>query len=1057
MRCLITLFSVILFFFPAFAVSPASEPQGTFYVAVDGKDSNSGTLDAPVASLARAIQLAERNPEPAAVVVRGGTYFLENTVMVRRSVKKSRLLIRAADGESVIFDGSVPLGEAEPLEGVPDVYTVNGDFGAGDREPPPIWDETGRHFRKLSSLEAVSATDYSNVLLDERTMAFRYIKDISPSGAGLRTNRRGVVSGIRILRDNVTVQGIEFRNFISIRSASGIIIGDTGKVTSGEKGRGRKGVFTENAVIDSCRTWNCFYGFHVYINSRNALITRCKVRNCSTGIWVSGIDTVVEHCELVNDPDWHSDKLTWDGDSSRRGISFYNGPEDAVIRHNLIKNFRIGIFSKGSPGRYIVENNTVLNGFNALSPDAGFRVQYNIFAGFDLPFRSDLKGELEALIDNNLFWGRRDLSGIIRDESMGGAPNNVFGDPLFASPDKGDYRLLPGSPALEIGGVKNVGAYPRVPEEYRGPPNLRVTPGRRRENDITVNLAVTSATPVVATICVINGGPSVEREFSTTETFELPERESEHEMVFRVRDANGSWSGDVTLKIPATAEDLRMEGEPIVITSRYGALFSFNANGNVPGRVEYLDGEKWVDAGICHFLNGRANPLLVIPPLPGSLYRYRLKVGRNVREGAFILKGSPRIMYVSVNGEDIDTAGSREKPFRTIQFALDRALPGDRVRIMPGVYFGAYSLRHGGTAENPLIIEGLYPNTVTLDGLREAGTLLVMEKASHVILRNLNFQWYRNSAVSVRYSENVHVVSCRFRNHYWRGASGVVCRSLVISNSPGFAVEKSIFCRTRYGIEVYNSSGGRIVNNTFLANVVTHILWRGRPDEDITIMYNSLNWNGNQMLNIGQPRDTVRARSRIDYNNYGTTFQYPEGTERSGGRYGASLELPFPYLPTNREFTAGARTFANMSDWQEYSGQDRNSIFADPKWINPEKGRFDVAAGSPNILPDGKVIGALGYLGENPNMDPEIVLVSPCNGEEVKGAFALESHASDFDGSVVLVEFYAGGKLIAKSDVLPYRVPKAALAPGRYAITARAIDNRGGETVSDKVTVTVIE
>ena len=56
---------------------------------------------------------------------------------------------------------------------------------------------------------------------------------------------------------------------------------------------------------------------------------------------------------------------------------------------------------------------------------------------------------------------------------------------------------------------------------------------------------------------------------------------------------------------------------------------------------------------------------------------------------------------------------------------------------------------------------------------------------------------------------------------------------------------------------------------------------------------------------------------------------------------------------------AGTRAFVNMEDWLEYSRQDRHSIFADPKWVDPRAGRFDVAADSPNLLPDGKIIGAL--------------------------------------------------------------------------------------------------
>ena len=58
-----------------------------------------------------------------------------------------------------------------------------------------------------------------------------------------------------------------------------------------------------------------------------------------------------------------------------------------------------------------------------------------------------------------------------------------------------------------------------------------------------------------------------------------------------------------------------------------------------------------------------------------------------------------------------------------------------------------------------------------------------------------------------------------------------------------------------------------------------------------------------------------------------------KGAQNASGRYGRSLAKPFPYLPSNREFIAGNKTFVNMEDWLVYSGQDKNSIFADPKLI----------------------------------------------------------------------------------------------------------------------------
>jgi hypothetical protein len=204
----------------------------------------------------------------------------------------------------------------------------------------------------------------------------------------------------------------------------------------------------------------------------------------------------------------------------------------------------------------------------------------------------------------------------------------------------------------------------------------------------------------------------------------------------------------------------------------------------------------------------------------------------------------------------------------------------------------------------------------------------------------------------------------------------------------------------------------------------------------------------------------------IDFNNYGTTFQQAEGTETPRGKFGRSLPKPFPYLPSSREFQVYEDTTdsanpaqhvsVNMKDWQDFSGQDKHSIFADPKWVNPEAGRFDVAADSPNLLPDGQIIGATGCVGENPNMQPEAVILAPCSGEEMKGAFTVTALASDFDGTVRKVEFLAGGKLIGEASGAPPHEAKAVkLEPGAYSITVRATDDKGAVAVSDAVNICV--
>jgi len=265
------------------------------------------------------------------------------------------------------------------------------------------------------------------------------------------------------------------------------------------------------------------------------------------------------------------------------------------------------------------------------------------------------------------------------------------------------------------------------------------------------------------------------------------------------------------------------------------------------------------------------------------------------------------------------------------------------------------------------------------------------------------------------------------------------------------------FTLTHNQFEFGDSPGGQILHNTFVANTAMGILWRGAPCENIAIKYNTFNWHHDQLLNINQPLDILRNRCVIDYNNYGTTFLRPEGQD-------VNLPKPFSYLPSNRDFqiyhdTTPGNTnkydVSTLKKWQEISGQDKHSLFADPKFIDPAAGRLDVAADSPNLLPDGQIVGALGYLGEHPNLAPDVIVMSPYFGEDVKGGMSVTADASDYDGTVKNVEFYADEKRIGQSATPPYRISGVQLTPGRHVIMAKAVDDRGATAVSDAVEMSV--
>jgi hypothetical protein len=68
---------------------------------------------------------------------------------------------------------------------------------------------------------------------------------------------------------------------------------------------------------------------------------------------------------------------------------------------------------------------------------------------------------------------------------------------------------------------------------------------------------------------------------------------------------------------------------------------------------------------------------------------------------------------------------------------------------------------------------------------------------------------------------------------------------------------------------------------------------------------------------------------------------------------------------------------------------------------------------------------------------------------------ALSASASDSDGAIAKVEFYAGTTLVATATAAPYAAIWTNVGAGAYAITAKATDNAGGVGVSAPIPITV--
>ncbi len=137
------------------------------------------------------------------------------------------------------------------------------------------------------------------------------------------------------------------------------------------------------------------------------------------------------------------------------------GPGEAVLVHNQDETFRTGatldrvtVVGNGDPGGVAFK----IAGLPGDGPSTFLRARHIIAAGFGRTLvHQRYGGDIAATID----YSNVDTSpGAIGDEGPGGgivtdifAPGNRAGDPSFVDPTARDYRVLFGSPAIDIGGA----------------------------------------------------------------------------------------------------------------------------------------------------------------------------------------------------------------------------------------------------------------------------------------------------------------------------------------------------------------------------------------------------------------------------------------------------------------------------------------------------------------------------------------------------------------------------------------------------------------------------
>jgi len=94
----------------------------------------------------------------------------------------------------------------------------------------------------------------------------------------------------------------------------------------------------------------------------------------------------------------------------------------------------------------------------------------------------------------------------------------------------------------------------------------------------------------------------------------------------------------------------------------------------------------------------------------------------------------------------------------------------------------------------------------------------------------------------------------------------------------------------------------------------------------------------------------------------------------------------------------------------------------------------------------------------SPNLPPLVSITNPITGASFASGsvIQIQADASDPDGTVARVDFFANGQPAGSAFSPPYTVAISTLPPGAYALTAVATDNAGASGSSSAVNITVI-
>lgn len=963
----------------------------TLYVSPSGNDQNSGTVDQPLQSLKKVSQILRKQLEVTEVILSKGRY--EGGITIFDNNSKKRLIIRSAENERVIIDGSKALKDTPSQKVSANVFKIN-------HRPQAVWDSEKRFRYALVADEATVLTKEGSYCIQGDSFIIHVQEGRHPY---LRFSQ--YTAGFRVNRSNVTFDGLEFLNFLAGTWSSGIMVS------------------AKDIHIMNCKVNNAQCGFFIYGPKNNGIrpkISNCEIRDVKCGIYTMAQDSLIENNRIFKSRDSFMIYSHWQDDT---GIQCYYPAKHGKITGNLVKGFKNGIYIK-CRGIFDIRHNTLIDVEKAFRNKwkKGNILSHNIAYDIKTPIAAGHNINPGSIFENNLFYKAKILelfhTGLQKAESYGFM--NYVADPLFINPLNNDYRVSPKSVAnLMKTGKRAMGAFNAVSSTFKDkvPPIFEIEPmspavklGQQgkyyylpdpwlklpdkfvkniEKNNKSNLYAISSNKVKIRTHAKDALGKVVSLQirlnqqkwqkaipFRNPLTVQLENINQKQQLDIRVSDDNNNWSQSKSIYLNIYKEKPKLSDKPTFFSNPHGIIVSFKSN--IPAfaklivknnnrktiyqkalREEHswdaMSGGDWVERW--RKLNV-SHHIFIPQKMVGNSFTIKLTNALQeefeVFSGILPKNGDYNKIYVSPDGKESNN-GNIDQPYAKIQSAVDRALPGDTIIIKPGVYTQEVRFDRGGLPGHPITLQAEKEGSVIIDGLKKSYRLIQLNHADHITIKHLELRWFRRAGIYAVDSKFLNVSHCKIWNDQLNASHLRMGDGIFLHRSPSSQLTHNLLLGIDAGMVLLQSDHALVKNNTSIRTDLGGVILY-HSTHNTTVINNSFCFNGNDQMYIVTFNESELQSFISDHNNFATNLRQSNNPNKD------SVEGPKFARGSKAIICCNYKRYHSMKDWRAAHGKDKNSIFAKPLYANYQTHNFQLKKNSPNISAgkSGEHIGAFG-------------------------------------------------------------------------------------------------